>query len=57
MKTNSNVVLVHGAWADGSSWIKRHASLVSHPQEVTDLIPLAETRLGSNPNSIAVSNE
>ncbi len=57
MEPKKNIVLVHGAWADGSCWSKEfmakrmgttvksiaasHASMVSHPKEVVDIILLA----------------
>ncbi len=50
MNARPNIVLVHGAWADGSCWsgvIERlqadgyHVAMVSHPDEVTQLIKTA----------------
>jgi hypothetical protein len=48
-----NIVLVHGAWADGSSWSGSnhhrspagHLAMVSHPAEVADLTEAAAARV------------
>jgi pimeloyl-ACP methyl ester carboxylesterase len=44
MDTRPNIVLVHGAWADGATTIEvpsSHVAMVSHPAEVTQLITAA----------------
>jgi pimeloyl-ACP methyl ester carboxylesterase len=51
MKTNVNVVLVHGAWADGSSWSKVIAAL--QPKGVT--VSAVQLPLTSLANDIATT--
>jgi hypothetical protein len=45
-----DVILIHGAWADGSSWAKvievasSHVAMLSHPQGTAHLIIEAASR-------------
>jgi len=51
MAQQTNVVLVHGAWADGSSWSKVIPLLQrkgSHPKEEADFITLAAESIASS---------
>jgi hypothetical protein len=46
MPASPNVVLVHGAWADGSGWstvevAASHVAMVSQPDAVVELIETA----------------